>query len=103
MRVGRSERLVGRERELIALGDWLAETGRGQGGVYVIAGEPGVGKSRLAGEAVALLPASWFVTRGRATDRYRSALSRRPCWPRRGIARCLTTRTSVLSRPSSAI
>ena len=52
MRVGRSERLVGRERELIALGDWLAETGRGQGGVYVIAGEPGVGKSRLAGGKV---------------------------------------------------
>jgi DNA-binding CsgD family transcriptional regulator len=39
----------------------------------VIAGEPGVGKSRLAGEAVAELPASWFVTRGRATNRDRPA------------------------------
>jgi DNA-binding CsgD family transcriptional regulator len=71
MSVGRSERLVGRHRELAALRNWLAEAGRGQGGVYVIAGEPGVGKSRLAGEAVVSLPASWFVTRGRATDRDR--------------------------------
>ena len=71
MSVGRSERLVGRDRELAALRDWLAQAGRGPGGVYVIAGEPGVGKSRLAGEAVVSLPASWFVTRGRATDRDR--------------------------------
>ena len=71
MSIGRSERLVGRKSELAALRDWLARAGRGPGGVYVIAGEPGVGKSRLAGEAVAALPASWLVTRGRATDRDR--------------------------------
>ena len=73
MSVGRSERLVGRDRELAALCDWLAQVGRGSGGVYVIAGESGVGKSRLAGEAVVSLPTSWFVTRGRATDRDRPA------------------------------
>ena len=71
MSIGRSERLVGRESELAALRAWLTQAGRGAGGVYVIAGEPGVGKSRLAGEAVVALPASWFTTRGRATDRDR--------------------------------
>ena len=45
MSVGRSERLVGRDRELAALCDWLAQAGRGPGGVYVIAGEP-YGRSR---------------------------------------------------------
>jgi len=73
MSIGRSRRLVGRDRELAALGGWLAQAGDGRGGVYVIAGEPGVGKSRLAGEAIAALPASWFVSRGRATDRDRPA------------------------------
>src|SRR5689334_1557832 len=73
MSIGRSERLVGRESELAAFRDWLTRAGRGPGGVYVIAGEPGVGKSRLAGEAVTALPASWLVTRGRATDRDRPA------------------------------
>jgi hypothetical protein len=33
MSVGRSERLVGRESELAAFGDWLARAGRGAGGV----------------------------------------------------------------------
>jgi hypothetical protein len=73
MSIGRSERLIGRDSELTALRHWLARAGRGPGGAYVIAGEPGIGKSRLAGEAVAALPASWFVTRGRATDRDRPA------------------------------
>jgi DNA-binding CsgD family transcriptional regulator len=71
MSVGRSGRLVGRERELTAFGAWLARAGTGTGGVYVIGGEPGVGKSRLAAEAVALLPATWLVARGRAADRDR--------------------------------
>ena len=53
MSVGRSERVVGREAELTALGEWLARAGGDSGGVYVIAGEPGVGKSRLAAEAIA--------------------------------------------------
>ena len=71
MSFGRSERLVGRERELAALREWLAQAGGGRGGVYVIAGEPGVGKSRLAAEGIAGLPAGWLVSRGRAADRDR--------------------------------
>ena len=71
MSFGRSERLVGRQRELTALRGWLAQAGDGRGGVYVVAGEPGVGKSRLAGAAIAALPAAWLVARGRAADRDR--------------------------------
>jgi DNA-binding CsgD family transcriptional regulator len=73
MSIGRSERLVGRDRELAALRGWLAQAGGGPGGVCVIAGEPGVGKSRLAAEVIAALPSSWLITRGRAADRDRPA------------------------------
>ena len=73
MSVGRCGRLVGRDCELTAFREWLARVGGGSGGVYVIAGEPGVGKSRLAGEVLAALPAVWLVARGRATDRDRPA------------------------------
>ena len=79
MSIGRSERLAGRESELAALRDWLTRAGRGAGGAYVIAGEAGVGKSRLAGEAVAALPASWFVTRGATgTSRYQPGTASTP-------------------------
>src|SRR5262249_4723457 len=37
----------GRERELTLLQDQLAETSNGRGQVVLLAGEPGVGKSRL--------------------------------------------------------
>ncbi|MBI4611134.1 MAG: adenylate/guanylate cyclase domain-containing protein, partial [Candidatus Rokubacteria bacterium] len=40
-------RFVGRERELAALHDLLAQIERGQGQVVGIVGEPGVGKSRF--------------------------------------------------------
>jgi hypothetical protein len=71
MSLGRSERLVGRERELTAFREWLAQAGGGAGGVYAIAGEPGVGKSRLAAEAISALPVAWLAVRGRAADRDR--------------------------------
>jgi DNA-binding NarL/FixJ family response regulator/tetratricopeptide (TPR) repeat protein len=49
----RSDPLVGRERELERLGEVLSRTSRGEGGLLLLAGEAGVGKTRLAESAVA--------------------------------------------------
>ena len=81
MSIGRSRRLVGRDRELAALRDWLGAA-PASGGVCLISGEPGVGKSRLAADALKLLPPDWLVVRGRATDRDRPV-------PFRAVAECL--------------
>lgn len=45
--------LVGRERELATLTAMLAEAARGHGAVALVAGEPGIGKTRLVEELVA--------------------------------------------------
>jgi DNA-binding NarL/FixJ family response regulator len=45
--------LIGREAELSMLTDLLAEVRSGKGGLVLIAGEAGVGKTRLADEALA--------------------------------------------------
>jgi predicted ATPase len=45
--------LVGRERELATLTAMLAEAVRGHGAVALVAGEPGIGKTRLVEELVA--------------------------------------------------
>jgi DNA-binding CsgD family transcriptional regulator len=52
---------VGRERELAALDELLAQARAGVGGVVCAAGEAGVGKSRLAAEAVARATAQGFA------------------------------------------
>jgi len=44
---------VGRERELSELGAGLEEAEGGQGSLFMLAGEPGIGKSRLADELAA--------------------------------------------------
>ena len=44
---------VGRERELSELGAALEETEGGRGSLFMLAGEPGIGKSRLADELAA--------------------------------------------------
>jgi eukaryotic-like serine/threonine-protein kinase len=61
-------RLVGRERELAELEASLEEALSGRGSVVLLAGEPGIGKSRLADELA-----------GRARDRGAHILSGR-CW-----------------------
>jgi predicted ATPase/class 3 adenylate cyclase len=58
--------LVGRDRELTAVGDVLAALSDGRGGLVTVTGEPGVGKSRLS-EAVEAraeeLGVRWLQTR----------------------------------------
>ncbi|MBB5965757.1 BTAD domain-containing putative transcriptional regulator [Planomonospora venezuelensis] len=47
-------RLVGREPHLRRIAERLSETGRGMGGVFVVGGESGIGKTRLAEAAAEL-------------------------------------------------
>jgi DNA-binding CsgD family transcriptional regulator len=50
--------MIGRDRELAALCDMVAAAGRGEPGVAVIAGDAGVGKSRLVAELCTRMRAS---------------------------------------------
>lgn len=60
---------VGRERELNALVQRVATAELGQGGVVLISGDPGVGKSRLVAEiATRARTKGWHVLVGRAYD-----------------------------------
>jgi DNA-binding CsgD family transcriptional regulator/tetratricopeptide (TPR) repeat protein len=60
---------VGREPELAALWARLALAGQGHGGVALVAGEPGVGKTRLVMELADRARAEgWLVLVGRAYD-----------------------------------
>ncbi|MDQ1741293.1 MAG: hypothetical protein QOE53_2945, partial [Pseudonocardiales bacterium] len=57
---------VGRDRELAALADYLVAAQQGHPGIVLCRGEPGIGKTRLAEELVALagqrhVPALWGV------------------------------------------
>lgn len=55
-------KLVGRETELRCLSGALAGAREGRGGAVLVVGEPGGGKSRLAGEAVTLAESTGMVT-----------------------------------------
>ncbi|HUG14780.1 MAG TPA: AAA family ATPase [Thermomicrobiales bacterium] len=60
---------VGRERELAALWERLALARQGHGGVAFVAGEPGIGKTRLVLELAARARVeTWLVMVGRAYD-----------------------------------
>src|SRR5215208_490274 len=61
--------LVGREAELAALLERLADAGRGEGGVALLAGEPGIGKTRLLAELAARARREgWTVLAGQAYE-----------------------------------
>ncbi|MDA0636702.1 BTAD domain-containing putative transcriptional regulator, partial [Nonomuraea sp. MCN248] len=66
---GGRERLVGREREVRALEERLAEARAGRGGLVVVSGEAGIGKTSLARAAADLAGARGFrVAWGRCPD-----------------------------------
>jgi DNA-binding CsgD family transcriptional regulator len=61
--------LVGRQRELAALDRALEDARQGSGSTVVLAGEPGIGKTRLAREALARAFSAGMITlRGRASS-----------------------------------
>jgi predicted ATPase len=57
---------VGRAAELTLLGDWLSDAAAGHGGMHIIAGQSGIGKTRLA-KAIAERAErdGWLVSIGR--------------------------------------
>jgi DNA-binding CsgD family transcriptional regulator/tetratricopeptide (TPR) repeat protein len=59
--------LVGRDLELARLAERLAASTAGDGGVVLITGPAGMGKTRLAEEALSGLPASVAIGRGHCT------------------------------------
>ena len=63
-----SERLVGRQAEVAWLEAGLAALTAGRGGVQVMTGPPGIGKTRLLDEAAARAPERLLVLRGRASE-----------------------------------
>ncbi|MGI5272625.1 BTAD domain-containing putative transcriptional regulator [Nonomuraea sp. CA-218870] len=68
-RQGGRERLAGREREVRALEERLAEARAGRGGLVVVSGEAGIGKTSLASAAADLAGARGFrVAWGRCPD-----------------------------------
>ncbi|MPY80813.1 MAG: AAA family ATPase [Actinophytocola sp.] len=78
--------LVGREHECDRLRAALAAAQRGQGQVVLVAGEPGIGKTRLAEESVLIASGLGMTTAwGRAVDDEGSP----PFWPFRLVVRSL--------------
>ena len=61
--------LAGRQRELAFLCDYLTAAGRSKGGVVLVSGESGIGKTRLQVElAKQARDQGWAVLHGRAYD-----------------------------------
>jgi quercetin dioxygenase-like cupin family protein len=69
LRAGGRTSFVGRDAEIARLRERLATAAEGQGGVTLIAGEPGVGKTRIARElASSAHEQGWDVLYGRAYE-----------------------------------
>jgi predicted ATPase len=78
--------LIGRGPELTALRQWLEELDDRRGRVVLVTGEPGIGKTRLARELVALaLAHGRSVAWGRAMEEADAP----PLWPWQEIVRSL--------------
>lgn len=80
-------KLVGRESELAALGECLAEALRGRPRLVMIQGEPGIGKTRMAEETVALAAASGALGVWGVADDSSGAP---PYWPWLQVLRALS-------------
>src|SRR5947207_3339518 len=64
-----SASFIGREREMGVLLNCLEAAGRGEGGVVLVSGEPGIGKTRLLAEfADRAQLDGWLALSGRAYD-----------------------------------
>src|SRR6476620_1868017 len=86
--------LIGRDREVAVLADGLAAAVRGEPGIVVIAGEAGIGKTRLAEELIHLArtgESEVLAVWGRATD----AAGVPPFWPWRQAIRAMAESTDL--------
>jgi DNA-binding CsgD family transcriptional regulator len=81
---------VGRQRELAAIGTRIAEARAGRGGLLLVAGPAGIGKTRLVEEATARTAVP--VVEGRCVDDPGAP----PLWPWRTVARTLPSLHDVL-------
>ncbi len=80
--------LLGRARELGELSELVADAARGVGGVVLLGGEPGIGKSRLAEAAAEMARAAGLAS---AWGRCREGAGAPPFWPWTQVVRALGT------------
>ncbi len=87
---------VGRDREIAAIDAALSDVRGGSGRLIILTGEPGVGKSRLAQEAMTRADAAGMpIARGYALDDPGAP----PLWPWRRLARDIAGLAPVLAAP----
>lgn len=70
--------LIGRARELARLAELLDDAAAGRGSVAVLSGEPGIGKSRIARELLALARSRGFLALSGTACPYQGGLSYAP-------------------------
>ncbi|MEC3997005.1 ATP-binding protein [Actinacidiphila sp. DG2A-62] len=93
---GRAAALVGRDDEIEVLASVLQDATAGRGGTLFVAGEPGIGKTRLTAEAVAMATrAGMAVLKGRCT-------TTGPAVPFRPLTEALLSLTRAGEAPPAA-
>jgi predicted ATPase len=90
-----ADRLVGRESQFEIAGVFLDGLVAGRGGVLLVTGEPGIGKSRFA-EEIVVAAASRGVRVARVTSWQDPGAP--PLWPWREVLRQLTGSTAALDQ-----